>query len=134
MLETKIVNEYRPVAVVGLSLYPSRPSHRMASYLAGHGYRVIPVNPHAREILGKPSHPDLSSIPEVVEVVDIFRRSEEVMPVVDEAIKIGARAVWMQKGVMNEEAASKARGAGLLVVMNKCMYKEHRRLSEELGS
>ena len=102
--------------------------------MARQGYEVIPVNPHAREILGKPSYPDVNSIPEMVEVVDIFRRSEEVMPIVDEAIKIGAKAVWMQEGVINEEAASKARDAGLLVVMNKCMYKEHRRLSEELGS
>jgi len=128
------LNQFRTVAVVGLSPDPSRPSHRVATYLARQGYEVIPVNPHAREILGKPSYPDLSSIPEVVEVVDIFRRSEEVMPIVDEAIKIGAKAVWMQEGVINEEAASKARDAGLLVVMNKCMYKEHRRLSEALGS
>ncbi len=134
MYEAKILNEYRTVAVVGLSPDPSRPSHRVASYLTRHGYRVIPVNPHAREILGRASYPDLSSIPEVVEVADIFRRSEEVMPVVDEAIKIGAKAVWMKEGVINEEAASKARDAGLLVVMNKCMYKEHRRLSEELYS
>jgi predicted CoA-binding protein len=132
--EATILNHFRTVAVVGLSPDPGRPSHRVASYLARQGYEVIPVNPHARQILGKPSYPDLSSIPEVVEVVDIFRRSEEVMPVVDEAIKIGAKAVWMQEGVINEEAASKARDAGLLVVMDKCMYKEHRRLSEELGS
>ena len=134
MHEAKILNQFRTVAVVGLSPDPSRPSHRVATYLARQGYEVIPVNPHAREILGKPSYPDLSSILEVVEVVDIFRRSEEVMPIVDEAIKIGAKAVWMQEGVINEKAASKARDAGLLVVMNKCMYKEHRRLFEELGS
>jgi predicted CoA-binding protein len=133
MLEAKILNEYRTVAMVGLSPDPSRPSHGVASYLARHGYTVIPVNPFAEEILGKRSYPELSCIPEVVEVVDIFRRSEEVMPVVDEAIKIGAKAVWMQEGVINEEAASKAREAGLLVVMDKCMYKEYRRLSEELS-
>jgi predicted CoA-binding protein len=132
--EAKILNQFRTVAMVGLSPDPSRPSHRVATYLARQGYEVIPVNPHAREILGKPSYSDVNSIPEMVEVVDIFRRSEEVMPIVDEAIKIGAKAVWMQEGVINEEAASKARDAGLLVVMNKCMYKEHRRLSEELGS
>jgi predicted CoA-binding protein len=132
MLEAKILNEYHTVAIVGLSPNPSRPSHRVASYLAGHGYKVIPVNPRAQEILGKPSYSDLSSIPEPVEVVDIFRRSEEVMPIVDEAIKIGAKVVWMQEGVINEEAASKARDAGLLVVMNKCMLKEHERLGKRL--
>ncbi|UCF72070.1 MAG: CoA-binding protein [Deltaproteobacteria bacterium] len=132
MLEAKILNEYRTVAIVGLSPNPSRPSHRVASYLAGNGYKVIPVNPRAQEILGKPSYPNLSSLPEPVEVVDIFRRSEEVMPIVDEAIKIGAKVVWMQEGVINEEAASKARDAGLLVVMNKCMLKEHQRLGKRL--
>ena len=131
MLEAKILNEYRTVAVVGASLNPERPSHRVASYLSEHGYHVIPVNPQAKQILGKTSYPDLSSIPEKVEIVDIFRRSEEVMPIVEEAIKIGAKAVWMQEGVINEEAAARARDAGLLVVMDKCMFKEHQRLSEK---
>ena len=130
MLEQKILNEYRTVAVVGASPDPERPSHIVASYLGEHGYDVIPVNPQAKQILGETCYPDLSSIPESVEVVDIFRRSEEVMPIVDEAIKIGAKAVWMQEGVTNEEAASKARDAGLLVVMDKYMRKEHLRLDE----
>jgi predicted CoA-binding protein len=133
MLEEKILKEYRTVAVVGLSSDPKRPSYKVASYLAQHGYEIIPVNPNADEILGKPSYPDLGSIPEPAEVVDIFRRSEEVMPVVDEAIKIGAKVVWMQEGVINETAASRARDAGLLVVMDKCMFKEHRRLSKKPG-
>ena len=133
MLEAKILNEYRTVAIVGLSPDPNRPSHRVASYLAGNGYKVIPVNPHAQEILGERSYPDLGSIPKRVEIVDIFRRSEEVMPIVDEAVKIGAKAVWMQEGVINEKAASKAREAGLLVVMNKCMFKEHQRLNKKLS-
>ena len=133
MLEEKILKEYRTVAVVGLSPDPKRPSYKVASYLAQHGYEIIPVNPNADEILGKPSYPDLDSIPEPAEVVDIFRRSEEVMPVVDEAIKIGAKVVWMQEGVINETAASRARDAGLLVVMDKCMFKEHRRLSKRPG-
>jgi predicted CoA-binding protein len=124
-LETKILREYRTVAVVGASANPERPSYRVFSYLAEQGYNVIPVNPNEREILGKTSYPDLNSIPEKVEIVDIFRRSEEVMPIVDEAIKIGANVVWMQEGVINEEAAAKARDAGLLVVMDKCMRKEH---------
>ena len=119
------------MAVVGLSPDPNRPSHKVASYLAQHGYEIIPVNPDAHEILGKTSYPDLQSLPQSVEIVDIFRRSEEVLPIVDEAIKIGAKAVWMQEGVINEAAASRARDAGLLVVMDKCMLKEHRRLSKE---
>ncbi len=130
MLEAKILNEYRTIAVVGASPNPKRPSHQVASYLMEHGYHVTPVNPNAQEILGKTSYPDLSSIPEKVEVVDIFRRSEKVMPIVDEAIKIGAKVVWMQEGIINEEAAAKAREAGLLVVMDKCMFKEHQRLTQ----
>lgn len=131
MWETKILNQYRTVAIVGASPNPERPSYRVASYLMEHGYQVIPVNPNAPVILGNTSYPDLSSIPEKIEVVDIFRKSEEVMPTVEEAIKIGAKVVWMQEGVINEEAAAKARDAGLLVVMDKCMLKEHQRLTPE---
>jgi predicted CoA-binding protein len=130
MHEEYILNEYRTVAVVGLSPDPNRPSYKVAAYLAEHGYEVIPVNPDIREILGKPCYPDLQSLPQSVEVVDIFRRSEEVVPIVDEAIKIGAKAVWMQEGVINAEAAARARDAGLLVVMNRCMLKEHRRFKD----
>ena len=124
-LEEKILKEYRTVAIVGASSNPERPSFRVVRYLSGHGYNVIPVNPNEREILGMTCYPNLSSIPEKVEVVDIFRKSEAVMPIVDEAIKIGAKVVWMQEGVVNEEAAAKARNAGLLVVMDKCMRKQH---------
>jgi len=124
-LEADILNKYRNVAVIGASSNPERPSHRVVSYLMKHGYHVMPVNPNEQKILGKTSYPNLSSIPEKVEVVDIFRKSEEVMPIVDEAIKIGAKVVWMQEGVVNEEAAAKAGEAGLLVVMDKCMRKEH---------
>ena len=131
MLEEKILTEYHNIAVVGASSNPERDSYKVASYLTEHGYHVIPVNPNTHEILGKTSYPDLSSIPEEVEVVDIFRRSEEVMPIVDEAIKIGARVAWMQKGIINEEAAAKAKDAGLLVVMNKCMHEEHKRLTQK---
>jgi len=127
-VEEKILSKYRNVAVVGLSPNQERPSHRIAKYLAEQGYNIIPINPNAQQILGKASYPKLSSIPEKVEVVDIFRRSEEVMTIVEEAIKIGAKAVWMQEGIINEEAAAKAREAGLMVVMDKCMSKEHRRL------
>ena len=128
--EEKILKEYRTVAIVGASPNPERPSYRVISYLVEHGYHVIPVNPNVREVLGKTSYPDLSSIPEKVEIVDIFRRSEEVMPIVDEAIKIGAMVVWMQEGIISEEAATKARNAGLLVVMDKCMRKQHLHLTE----
>ncbi len=131
MLEAKILNEYHTIAIVGASANPERPSYRVANYLAEQGYNVIPVNPNASEILGKTSYPNLSSIPEPVEVVDIFRRPEEVMPVVEEAIKIGAKAVWMQEGVINEEAAERARDAELLVVMDKCLLKEHSQLKRE---
>jgi len=131
MQETNILKEYNIVAVVGLSTDPNRPSHRVAKYLISQGYKVIPVNPDAQEILGKRSYTNLSSIPEPIEIVDIFRRSEEVMPIVDEAIKIGAKVVWMQEGVINEKAASIAGNAGLQVVMNRCMLKEHMRLSKK---
>ena len=131
MLEDKILTDYRIVAVVGASPNPERPSNQVAAYLIENGYRIIPVNPNAAEILGQKCYPDLASIPEKVEVVDIFRRSEDVMPIVEEAIKIGAGAVWMQEGVVNEEAAAKARDAGLLVVMDRCMLKEHSRLTQD---
>ena len=124
----KILNSSRAIAVVGLSPRPDRPSHRVASYLKEQAYRVIPVNPKAKEILGEVCCPDLSSIPEAVDVVAIFRRSEEVPGITEEAIKIRAKALWMQEGVINEEAAAWAREAGLLVVMDKCMLKQHQRL------
>jgi len=131
MQEATILNNYRIIAMVGLSPDPNRPSHRVAKYLINQGYKVIPVNPDAQEILGTRSYSNMSSIPEPIEIVDIFRRSEEVMPIVDEAIKVGAKAVWMQEGVVNEEAASKAQDAGLLVVMDRCMLKEHKRLNKK---
>ena len=129
MFEAKILNKYRTVAIVGASPNRERPSYIVANYLAKHGYQIIPVNPNAQEVMGKTSYPDLSSIAEKVEVVDIFRRSEDVTPIVNEAIKIGAKAVWMQEGVINKEAATRARDSGLLVVMDKCMLKEHQRLA-----
>ncbi len=124
-----ILTGFRRVAVVGLSPKADRPSYGVASYLKDHGFEIIPVNPSAIEILGLKSYPDLRSIPGPVEIVDIFRRSEDVGPIVDDAITIGAKAVWMQDGVMNEEAAKKAREAGLKLVMNECMMREHRRLN-----
>ncbi len=124
----EILKGSRVIAVVGLSPNPYRPSHEVARYLKENGYRIIPVNPTVEEVMGERSYPDLVSIPERVDVVDIFRRSEEVPPIVEEAIKIGAWAVWMQEGVVNEAAAARARQAGLMVVMDRCMLKEHERL------
>lgn len=127
----KILRDSRTVAVVGLSSNPERPSYEVAHYLQQRGYRIIPVNPNETEVLGEQAYPDLLSIPEPIDVVDIFRRSEAVPPIVEQAIKIGAKAVWMQKGVSHEEAAAQARRAGLLVVMDRCMMAETRRLVAE---
>jgi len=126
--EEEILNSSRVVAIVGLSANPDRPSYRVASYLKENGYKIIPVNPSAREMLGEVCYPNLSSVPESVDVVDIFRRSEDVLPIVEEAIKIGTKAVWMQEGVVNEPAAKLAGEAGLQVIMDKCMMKEHQKL------
>ncbi len=133
MLEARILSDYHSIAVVGASANQERPSYRVASYLIGQGYQVYPVNPNIGEILGRPSYPSLSSIPEKVEVVNVFRHSEDVMPIIDEAISIGAKVVWMQIGVINEKAATKARDAGLLVVMNKCIREEHQHLREKVN-
>lgn len=126
-----IVRQARTIAVVGLSPNPERPSYEVASYLKSQGYRIVPVNPTVAEVLGEKSYPDLKSIPEPVDVVDIFRRPEDVPPIVEQAIAIGAKAVWMQLGVVNEEAAHRARQAGLGVVMDRCLMVEHRRLHSQ---
>lgn len=128
MLEAEVLDKYHRVAIVGISPQEKRASKRVATYLSQHGYTVIPVNPNIKEIIGKKSYPNLSSIPEKVEIVDIFRRSEDVGPIVDEAIKIGADVIWMQEGVVNKEAAARAEEAGLVVVMDRCMKKVHQSL------
>lgn len=127
-LEEQIFEDSKVIAVVGLSANPERPSHRVAGYLKGNGYTIIPVNPSIESTLDEKSYPDLSSIPVAVDVVDIFRKPEDVLPIVEEAVKIGAKTVWMQEGVINEEAADYARKAGLRVVMDRCMLKEHQRI------
>jgi len=127
----KIIKESKNVAVVGLSNKLGRPSLTVASYLKGQGYKIIPVNPTIQEVGGDKCYPDLASVPDRIDIVDVFRKSDEVLPVVDAAIKIGAKVIWMQEGIVNEEAANKAREAGLLVVMDKCMLKEHARLKRE---
>ncbi len=127
-IEEEILNSSRVIAVVGLSPRHDRPSYRVASYLKEQGYRIIPVNPRAKKILGRVCYSGLSFIPEAVDVVAIFRRAKEVSSIVEEAIKIGAKAVWMQEGVINKKAAARAEKAGLVVVMDKCMLKEYQRL------
>jgi predicted CoA-binding protein len=121
----RILREFRRVAVVGISDRPERDSHRVAAYLQRAGYTIVPVNPNVTEVLGLRCWPSLEAAPGPIEVVDVFRRSELVDPVVDGAIAVGAKAVWMQDGVVNERAAAKARAAGLLVVMDRCMLRDH---------
>ena len=122
-----ILRRYRRVALVGVSANPLRPSHFVAVYLANRGYDIVPVNPRAKTVLGRPSFPSLSAIPEPVDVVDIFRPPQFVPAIVEEAIKIGAKVVWMQFDIVHEEAARRAREAGLEVVMDQCMKVEHAR-------
>ena len=126
----EILKETRNVAVVGLSPKESRPSFRVASYLKAVGYRIVPIRPGVNEVLGEKAYPSLTDIPSEIEidVVDIFRRPEEVLPIVEEAIKRGAKTVWMQEGIINKEAAQKAIRAGMKVVMDRCMLKDHQRL------
>src|SRR5512136_70150 len=126
-MSIETILNYKNIAVVGISDNPERPSYDVASFLEEHGYNIIPVNPSLAEWKGKKSYPDLKSIPEKVDVVDIFRRPEAVPPIVDEAIAIKAKAIWMQLGIVNEEAAAKARAAGIEVVMDKCMKIEYNR-------
>jgi uncharacterized protein len=125
-----ILQSARTIAVVGLSGKRYRPSYGVAEYLQRSGYRIIPVNPEETEVLGEKSYPDLDSVPGPVDVVDIFRRSEFVPEIVEAAIRKGAKAVWMQEGVVHEEAAGRARQAGLAVVMDRCILKDHRRFAQ----
>jgi uncharacterized protein len=123
-----LLERTRTIAVVGLSSKRHRPSYGVAEYMQRAGFRIIPVNPHETEVLGEKCYPTLDAIPEHVDMVDIFRRSEFVPEIVDAAIRLGASTVWMQEGVVNEQAAAKARDAGLAVVMDRCTLKEHRRM------
>jgi uncharacterized protein len=124
----QIIDECRTIAVVGLSSNPARASNGVAGYMREQGYTVIPVNPREQQVFGDKSYPSLAEVPDKIDLVDIFRRSEEAGQVVDEAIKLGAKAVWLQEGVIDEAAARRAQEAGLLVVMNRCWLKEHRRV------
>lgn len=123
----EILKSYKTIAVVGLSSNPMRPSFGVSEYIQGSGYRIIPVNPNETQVLGEKSYPRLEDVPEKIEIVDIFRRPQEIPPVVDSAIRVGARVIWMQLGIENEAAAEKARAAGLTVVMDACMLIEHKR-------
>ena len=125
-----ILRTTRNIAVVGLSPNPERPSHEVASYLKSKGYRIIPVNPTVTEVMGEKSYPSVDEIPGdiQVDVVDVFRRPEDVVPVAEAAVRRGAKVLWLQEGVVNEQAADIAQNAGLQVVMDRCMLKEHRRL------
>ncbi len=122
----EILKSAKTIAVVGLSSSPFRPSYGVAAYLQTHGYKIIPVNPQVVEVLGQKSYASLRDIPQKVDIVNIFRRPEHVPAVVDEAIAIKAPVVWMQEGVIHEKAAEKARQAGIFVVMDLCILKEHR--------
>jgi predicted CoA-binding protein len=126
--EARILRKYRTVAVVGISTDEEWPSHRVARYLKEHGYRIIPVNPREKEVLGERCYPDLCSVPEQIEVVDVFRRPRFVPRVVAEAMYAGAKVVWMQEGIVHEAAARRAREAGMEVVMDRCMMEEHENL------
>ena len=125
-----ILKNYRVVAVVGLSPKPERPSYQVAQYLQNHGYRIVPVNPGCREILGEKCYSDLKDIPFPVEVVDIFRQVDAIPAIVADAIAVGAKAVWMQQGLEEPQSAKQAEKAGLRVVMNRCMKVDHAALGE----
>jgi predicted CoA-binding protein len=122
-----ILKNYKTIAVVGLSSNRARPSHGVAEYIKSAGYRIIPVNPNEKEVLGEKSYARLEDVPEKIDVVDIFRRAEEVPAVVESAIRVGAKVVWMQLGIENAGAAEKARAAGLMVVEDACIYMEHKK-------
>ena len=123
-----LLRETRTIAVVGLSNKRWRPSYGVSEYMQRVGYRIIPVNPELAEVLGEKCYPDLETAPGPIDMVNIFRRSEAVPEIVDAAIRIGAKSVWMQEGVVHEAAAARARAAGLTVVMDRCLLKEHRKL------
>lgn len=122
----ELLKRARTIAVVGLSNDPMRPSHGVAAYLQSHGYRIIPLNPQVESCLGEKSYPTLLDVPVKIDIVDIFRRPEFVEEIVDQAIKLKVPAIWMQEDVVHQRAAEKARQAGIFVVMDRCILKEHR--------
>ncbi|HJR06949.1 MAG TPA: CoA-binding protein [Pyrinomonadaceae bacterium] len=130
----KILGEYKTIAVVGLSSNTWRASNSVSAYMQSKGYRVIPVNPNETDVLDEKAYASLADVPEKFEIVNVFRRSEEAGAVVDEAIRAGAKAVWLQEGVIDPAAAKRALDAGLLVVMDRCILKEHARMQRAMRS
>ena len=128
-----LLRNAKTIAVVGLSSRRSRPSYGVSEYMQSRGYRIIPVNPNETEVLGEKAYASLDEIPGSVDIVDVFRRSEFVPEIVDAAIRIGAQGVWMQEGVVHDDAAARARAAGLEVVMDHCILKEHRKMTARQG-
>jgi len=126
-LITQLLRASKTIAVVGLSSNPARPSHEVAAYLQSVGYRIIPVNPNEREVLGEKSYARLEDVPVPIDIVDVFRRPEGVPPVADSAIAVGAKALWLQLGITHAAAAEKARAGGLLVVEEACLFVEHKK-------
>ncbi len=124
----RLLREAETVAVVGLSANTAKASHRVAAYLKSKGYTIIPVNPNESEILGEKSYPDLASIGKKIDIVDVFRRSEDTPPIVKAAIAIGPRAIWLQEGIISQESYDLAHEAGIPIVMDRCMYKERAKL------
>lgn len=129
-----ILRECKNIAVVGISRNPLRPSHEIAEYLLAAGYHVAGVNPHESEVLGRPCYPRVEDIPEAIDIVDIFRKTEDVPPVVESALRKGARVIWMQQGIENRPAAEKALAAGMIVVMDACILVEHKKRLRALSS
>jgi len=124
----RVMTEARTIAVIGLSPDPAKPSHYVPAYLQSKGYKIIPVNPTVDQVLGEKAYPTLSDVPVKVDIVDVFRRAEKTPPIVDEAAKVGAGLVWLQEGIVSDEAAARAEAHGLPIIMDRCMLKEHRRL------
>ena len=127
-----ILTKYKTIAVVGLSSNPARPSYGVTEHMQSAGYHIIPVNPNETDVLGEPSYASLEDVPQKIEIVDVFRRPEEVPPVVDAAIRAGAKVIWMQLGIANEPAAEKARSAGITVIMDACILVEHKKRRQKI--
>ena len=126
-----ILTKHKSIAVVGLSSNPARPSYGVTEYMQSAGYHIIPVNPNETDVLGEPSYASLEEIPQKIEIVDIFRCPDQVPPIVDAAIRAGAKVIWMQLGIANESAAEKARAAGITVVMDACILIEHKKRRQQ---
>ena len=129
----EILKNYKTIAVVGLSSNLMRPSYGITEYMQSSGYQIVPVNPNETDVLGEPSYARLEEVPRKIEIVDVFRRPEDVPQVVDAAISVGAKVIWMQLGIANEPAAEKARAAGLTVVMDACIFVEHKKRKQQLS-